>query len=165
MSLLRLLRHNCSLRQWKVNRLISRQRERFYKKTNRCIEDNVGDYARFTFACSPGVDRWWSGRLAFTRVTPVVSKHLLKCHWARHWLFTSSGLLRHIRARPLTSLCQRRRGFPPLWDSHRIVVFLFFSLIFIIRCKLLLQPLHCGHVSPLLLGHFPMYPLSDIVIF
>lgn len=75
-------------------------------------------------------------------MTQAVSKHLLKCHLARHWLPSSFWLLLRSQAWPLTSLCQKR--WTSLWDQHRIV-------LFILSCKLLLH--HCtAYVSPLQLG-------------
>lgn len=96
------------------------------QNTRCCIDDDVSEYTRFTFTYFPGVDRW-SERLAFTHMTQVVSKHLLKCHRARHWLPTSSRLLFCSRARPLTSLCQRR--WASLWEQHGIVLFIFEMLM------------------------------------
>lgn len=105
------------------------------KKKICCISDDVSEGTRFTFTL-PRVDRW-SERLAFTHMTQVVTKHLLKCHRARRWLPTSSRLLFCSRACPLTPLCQRR--WASLWDQHRMV-------LFILRCKLHMYH-HHGWVS------------------
>lgn len=92
-----------------------RERERDARR-NKGSQDDVGE-ARSHLCIngdvdlplrkSPAVDRW-SERLAFTRVTRVVTGHLLKCHRARRRASTSSRLLFCTAVWPLTSLCQGR---------------------------------------------------------
>lgn len=77
----------------------------------RCINDDVSEHSRSNFPYLPRTNRW-SERLALTRLTQVVSKHLLKCHWAGHWLPARSGLPFCGRVGPLTGLWHRSWASP-----------------------------------------------------